>query len=158
MIFEYQRSARKQGVMVIVMGFVVTAVLCAFSIPFLKEEPVIVIVWMMLVLTIFLPLIAWDGVRHLRRGGEFRSWLSREKVGQVVPFGDYGRSFEVVVSEISALRRIDPVDDITHIRWVIEINDGKAFDLCDLYGNPVKRYFKLLAELRPDIEVLHEKR
>lgn len=62
-----------------------------------------------------------------------------------------------MVSEIAVLRRIDPIDDITHIRWVIEMNDGKALGLCDLYGNPAKRILKLLSELRPDVELTHEK-
>jgi hypothetical protein len=111
----------------------------------------------MLVATIFLPLFIWDGGRHLCKGGEFHSWLSRESMGQEVPFADAGKSFEVNVAEIATLRRIDPIDDARHIRWVVETNDGKSFDLCDLYGNPVQRYFKLFAELRPEVQEIHER-
>ena len=157
MIFEYHRSTKRHGVMVLALGGVIAAVVCAFGIPFVREDKVIAIVWALLVSTIFLPLFVWDGGRHLRRGGEFRSWLSPEKLGQEVPFADMGKSFEVEVADIAKLRRIDPIGDTTRIRWVVEMNDGKSFDLCDLYGNPAKRYFKLLAELRPEIQTIHER-
>lgn len=101
---------------------------------------------------IFFPIFLWDAIRHMRQGGEFRSWLSAERIGQVVPFQEMGTSFEVSLEDIASLRRIEPLSDNGTTRYVIETNEGNAHELCIYYGNPVDRYFAQIQKLRPKVE------
>ncbi|MEM1442203.1 MAG: hypothetical protein AAGF67_07665 [Verrucomicrobiota bacterium] len=106
--------------------------------------------------SIFLPLMLWEASRHFRKGGEFRSWLSTDHIGQEVPFDDMGKSFEIPLDTISNLREVHPASSDGSIRYYLTTKDGKSFEMCRFYGNPVDRYFSAIQELRPEVEFLEE--
>lgn len=153
LIFEYRHSTFRKGVTVLTAGIGVSAFLIWLGFKFMEGEYAnLAIAWMILVVVIALPMTIWDGVRQIRSGDEFRTWISREVIGQTVPFADYGNSFEISVSEISAIRHVTLLGD-DGARWVIELSDGRQFELCQFYGNNCGQIFKILKTLRPDVGV-----
>jgi hypothetical protein len=147
-LFEYRRSTRTEGVIVLLTLAGTLLGFGAFAFFGIFPDDILFRVCLLLVIGCVGLLVVIYAMKNLLVRDEFIVRIDETAVEQIVPVRGAGDSFRVPVRAVDHMERMN--DDGT-VRLVIVDHDGERFELTINYGNPLGKIEDVMESLNVQV-------